>query len=124
MKPYILLLSCLFLSCHKKDSLETIKLTNSASYFREKLYNKKLMDSLDNLALNHGDTLAYYELKSIYYVGEQKLTGFLYHAMVMSNKYSYKKASFDVYDILTSNNEILDDKTRKMANEYLLKSKK
>ena len=123
MKFYILFLSFLIISCNKK-SIDTTKTTNSASYFREKLYNKKLMDSLDNLALNNGDTIAYNELKGMYYVGEQKFTGFLYHAMIMSNKYNYKKASFDVYDILTSNNKILDRKTKELANEYLSKSKK
>ena len=41
----------------------------------------------------------------------------------MSNKYNYKRASFDVYDILTNDKKVLDDKTKKMANDYLEKSK-
>ncbi len=44
MKFYIIFFSCLFFSCHKKESEETTKSTNSASYFREKLYDKKLMN--------------------------------------------------------------------------------
>jgi hypothetical protein len=42
----------------------------------------------------------------------------------MSNKYNYKVASFDVYDILMTNDKFLDIKSKKMADEYLLKSKK
>lgn len=60
------------------------------------------MDSLNYLVLSKGDTLAYNELKGIHYIGEQKFTGFLYYALIMSNKYNYKVASFDVYDILTT----------------------
>lgn len=108
MRFYIFLLSCLFISCNKKEKIGTRKLTNSASYFREKLYNKELMDSLDNLVLNNGDTLAYKELIGVYCIVEQKFSNFLYHALLMSNKYNYKEASFDVYDILTSNKKVLD----------------
>ncbi|EJG02894.1 hypothetical protein [Flavobacterium sp. F52] len=124
MKFYILFFSCLFISCNKKEKVEITDSTNSASYFREKLYDKKLMDSLDNLALNKGDTIAYNKLKGIYFIGEQKNTGFLYHALIMSNKFNYKTASFDVYDILASNNEILDSQTKEIASRYLQKSKK
>jgi hypothetical protein len=123
MKSYIIIISFLFISCNKKENIDVVQSVNSASVFREKLYDKKLMDSLDNLVLNNGDTLAYNELKGIHYIGEQKFTGFLYYALIMSNKYNYKKASFDVYDILMSNDKVLDNKTKEIANEYLLKSK-
>jgi hypothetical protein len=79
---------------------------------------------LDNRVLNYGDTLAYNELEAIHRIGGQRFTGLLYYAVIMSNKYNYKKASSDVHDILTSNSEIiLDNKTKKIADEYLLKSK-
>lgn len=124
MKKLIVILALLVISCNKKSSSEINTFdSNSASYFREKLYNKKLMDSLNYLVLSKGDTLAYNELKGIHYIGEQKFTGFLYYALIMSNKYNYKVASFDVYDILTTEKKFLDEKTKKMANEYLLKSK-
>lgn len=125
MKWYIVILIFLLISCAKKNNEEiVISDDNSASYFRRKLENKKLMDSLDYLVMSKGDTLAYNELKVIHYIGEQKFTGFLYYALVMSNKYNYRVASFDVYDILTTNEKYLDKETRRMADEYLLKSKR
>lgn len=81
------------------------------------------MDSLEKLVLFSGDTMAYNELKGIFYIGEQKVTGLLYYSLIMSNKYNYKRASYDVYDILTYDNKVLDDKTKKMAIYYLQKSK-
>lgn len=120
MKVYSLLIFvlvfCLFFSCQEHRE------TDSSSFFKEKLYNKKLIDSLDNLALNKGDTLAYSELRTIHYIGQQRLDGFLYYALVMSNKYRYKKASYDVYEILMFNEQALDSATKQIANEYLLKS--
>lgn len=81
------------------------------------------MDSLEKRVLFNGDTIAYNELKGIYYIGEQKPTGLLYYSIIMSNKYNYKKASYDVYDILTHDNEALDTITNKMATNYLEKRK-
>jgi hypothetical protein len=124
MKRYIIFFIFLVISCNKKNCNETTISNNSVDYFREKLHNKKLIDSLNYLVLNKGDTLAYNQLKGIHYIGEQKFTGFLYYALIMSNKYNYKVASFDVYDILMTNDKFLDIKTKKMADEYLLKSKK
>ncbi|MBK0369547.1 hypothetical protein [Flavobacterium agrisoli] len=123
MKRLIIIIIISVISCNNKEPLKLISDNNSATYFREKLFNKKLMDSLNYLVLSKGDTLAYNELKGIHYIGEQKFTGFLYYALIMSNKYNYKVASFDVYDILTTEKKFLDIKTKKMANEYLLKSK-
>src|SRR5437762_2982669 len=116
MKVRLILFCCLFFSCGKKA-------VDSGSIFRDKLYDNNLMDSLDNRVLNYGDTLAYSELKIIHYVGEQRFTGFLYYALIMSNKYNHKTASKDVYEILTINDGVLDNKTRKIAEDYLLKSK-
>ncbi|MGC4040315.1 MAG: hypothetical protein QM710_05895 [Flavobacterium sp.] len=124
MKYYIIItVSSLFVSCNNIKNEEKSNSVNSASVFREKLYDKKLIDSLNHLVLDKGDTIAYNELKVIHYIGEQKFTGFLFYALVMSNKFNYKKASFDVYDILNSETSTLDVKTKKMADEYLLKSK-
>ncbi|KAF2341917.1 hypothetical protein [Flavobacterium tistrianum] len=120
----IILISVLFSCNEKNNDVIVTSDDNSGSYFRRKLENKKLMDSLDYLVLSKGDTLAYNELKAIHYIGEHKFTGFLYYALIMSNKYNYKVASFDVYDILTTNEKYLDVETRKIADEYLLKSKR
>ncbi|AXB57991.1 hypothetical protein [Flavobacterium fluviale] len=124
MKWKLIILIFMIISCNKKESDKIVTSDNSASYFRRKLDDKKLMDSLNYLVLSKGDTLAYNELKGIHYIGEQKMTGILYYALIMSNKYNYKRASFDVYDILTINEKFLDQKTRAMADEYLIKSKK
>lgn len=124
MKWNLIILIFLLISCNKKNINETvISDDNSGSYFRRKLENKKLMDSLNDLVLSKGDTLAYNELKAIHYIGEHKFTGFLYYALIMSNKYNYKVASYDVYDILMVDKKFLDVKTKKMAEEYLRKSK-
>lgn len=124
MKWNLVILIFLLISCNKKNNDAIVTDDNSASYFRRKLENKKLLDSLDYLVMSKGDTLAYNELKAIHYIGEQKFTGFLYYALIMSNKYNYKVASYDVYDILTTNEKFLDKETRRMADEYLLKSKR
>jgi hypothetical protein len=73
MKIYIILIFCLCFSCKYKEQID------SASFFKEKLYDRKLMDSLHNCVLNNGDTLAYVELQTMHYIGQQRFTGFLYY---------------------------------------------
>ena len=107
--------SCLFFSCQKSN--------NSQNKFTQQLYDKKLTDSLHNRALDHGDTLAYRELRMIYYLGGPRTTDFLCFALVMSNKYNFKEAADDVYFLLNESDSILDDKTQEMANYYLARSK-
>jgi len=120
----IVVVLTLTFSCNKKEEAKAKVISeNSVTYFRKKIFNQKLMDSLHNQTLFNGDTLAYNELKGIYYIGGQRVTGLLYYSLIMSNKYNYKRASFDVYDILTNDEKVLDDKTKKMANDYLEKSK-
>ncbi len=103
----------LFMACQTET-------TGGIGLYREKFHDLQLIDSLGNLALNRGDTLAYKQLREIYYLGEGRLTGFLFHALVMSNKYHYKKASQDVYDILKYREETLDSITLKIADEYFV----
>jgi hypothetical protein len=91
--------------------------------FMQKFSNLELMNNLHNRVLHHGDTLAYRELRMIHYLAEQRVTGFLFYALVMSNKYNYDQASYDVYDILTHGDSTLDVKSREMADYYLEKSK-
>lgn len=94
--------------------------TSGIALYREKLHDSNLIDSLDNLALNKGDTLAYKKLREIYYLGEGRLTGFLFYALVMANKHHYKEASQDVYGILKYRDQTLDSTTLKMADEYFV----
>jgi hypothetical protein len=122
-KIVFIFLSVLFLaivSCHNP---ETEKDVNSVSYFIEKLSNKELVDSLSDRALNKGDTLAYANLKAIFYIGEQRSSGFLFYALVMSNKYNYCQAYVDVHQILNNNDIILDTTTKKISLNYLEKNK-
>lgn len=120
----VVIILALVFSCKKKEEAK-VNYTdeNSGIVFREKLSNQKLMDSLEKLVLYSGDTLAYNQLKGIHYMGEEKLAGLLYYSLIMSNKYHYKKASYDVFDILTYDEKAVDEKTKKMANEYLDMSK-
>ena len=120
----IVVILALAFACNKKEEAKVnITSENSGTFFKKKLSNQKLMDSLENRALFNGDTLAYNELKGIYYIGGQKVTGLLYYSLIMSNKYNYKRASYDVYDILTHDKKVLDKKKKKMANDYLKKSR-
>ncbi|MHC0446326.1 hypothetical protein ACWA1F_13030 [Flavobacterium sp. 3-218] len=120
---FFILLS-IFTSCkkEKKDDEIIIESENSASYFQKKLKNIELMDSLSKRVIEYGDTKAYFEIQSIYNIGEQKQTSALYYSLIMANKYHYNQAYYDVYYIL--NSPKVDNKTREMANEYLKKYKK
>jgi len=120
----VVIILALVFSCKKKEEAKVDYTDeNSGTVFSKKLSNQKLMDSLEKLVLDSGDTLAYNQLKGIHYIGEQKLAGLLYYSLIMSNKYNYKKASYDVYDILMYDNKVLDEKTKKIATDYLEKSK-
>jgi hypothetical protein len=104
----VIIFSWLCFSCQES--------TNSQTAFREKLQDKELTDSLYNRALNHGDTVAYLNLRMIYYIGGSRAEDFLYYSLIMSNKYNYKVAANDVYFILADGDSTLDDKTQEMAN--------
>ena len=120
----VVIILALVFSCKKKEEAKVDYTDeNSGTVFSKKLSNQKLMDSSEKLVLDSGDTLAYNQLKGIHYIGEQKLAGLLYYSLIMSNKYNYKKASYDVYDILMYDNKVLDEKTKKIATDYLEKSK-
>lgn len=78
-------------------------------------------------AISEGDTVAYNEIFSDYVIRNND-KDFLYYSLVMSNKSSYAKASYDVYFILTNGiskdslKNKLDSTTYKLALEYLKKS--
>src|SRR6188768_3469218 len=97
----IIIAGWLFFSCQKS--------TNSQITYSKKLQNKELTDSLYNRALHHGDTLAYLNLRMIYYIGGSRTEDFLYYSLIMSNKYNYKPAADDVYFILSGGGDrVLD----------------
>ncbi|MEA9414172.1 hypothetical protein [Flavobacterium sp. PL02] len=117
---FILLI--IFAACKKENNVdEIVESENSASYFQKKLNNLVLMDSLSKRVTEYGDTIAYFEIQSIYNIAEQKRTSALYYALIMANKYNYNQAYYDVYEILNSTE--IDNKTKEIANEYLKKYK-
>ncbi|KIA99617.1 hypothetical protein OA93_05595 [Flavobacterium sp. KMS] len=117
---FILLI--IFAACKKENDVdEIVESENSASYFQKKLNNLVLMDSLSKRVTEYGDTIAYFEIQSIYNIAEQKRTSALYYALIMANKYNYNQAYYDVYEILNSTE--IDNKTKEIANEYLKKYK-
>lgn len=117
----IFILLLIFAACKKENEKIIVEEENSASYFQKKMNNIQLMDSLSKRIIDHGDTKAYFEIQSIYNIGEQRQTSALYYALIMANKYHYNQAYYDVYYIL--NSPKVDNKTREMANEYLKKYK-
>lgn len=89
------------------------------------MVNTGSAEALKHKALVEGDTVAYNELSLDYM--DSPYEGFLYTALLMANKYEYSLAYIDVYYCLTDlknkreNTELdgLDERTRKLALEYL-----
>lgn len=75
--------------------------------------------------LFNGDTSAYYKLRMSYldYTFQEE---FLLYALVMANKYDYPQAYLDVFSCLTDiyydDISKIDDKTARLAIEYLLQA--
>jgi hypothetical protein len=69
-----------------------------------------------------GDTLAYNEIKNIYFDSGQ-YKEFLYYAMIMSEKNNFSQAYYDTYFILKTDSMTEDNnKSNILANFYLLKA--
>ncbi|MDP9956869.1 hypothetical protein J2X97_002528 [Epilithonimonas hungarica] len=108
----------LIISCNKKNDI--IESVNTGQVFGEKFDNKSLRDSLAKKAIYSNDTLAYKELKGIYYLSGNT-NEFLYYALLMFNRNNYKSSANDIYFIL--NRTKMDKKTDNFASDYLKKSK-
>ncbi len=110
-----------FISCDMKkseiNSDESIRSMNQPTISESEL--KKAI-------LYNGNTSAYDEL-NISYLDHSIQEEFLFYALIMANKYDYPQAYFDVYFYLTQffSTDIsnIDDKSAKLAIEYLLKAK-
>ena len=117
---YLGLMTCFFilfiLGCRDKQAAE-IPINNTVDPLEE----------LTEKALRNGDTSAYDQL-SIEYI-DSPYTGFLYTALMMANKFQYQRAYIDVYYCLTDLHhkkdgtelDDLDERTRSLALEYLMK---
>lgn len=123
MKNYffcIVILFFIFFSCNEKKN-EVLESVNTTQIFTEKFYDKRLRDSLADKAIYSNDTLAYKELRKIYYLSNN-VNEFYYYALLMNNRNDFKSSAKDIYFILNKN--IKDKKTEKIAKEYFEISKK
>lgn len=120
-KNIIFIFLLLLINC-KKESVkdEEESSINTGQIFTEKFENKELRDSLKDKALYSNDTIAYKELRSIYYLSGNQ-DEFYYNALIMYNRNNYKTAAEDLYYLLNKN--ILDEKTEKQAKEFFKKIK-
>lgn len=115
MKPiYILsLIAICFFSCKQKTEkpIEVITMNHTRS-----------IDTLKELVLSKGDTIAYNELHTAF-MNEKYLEEYLLYSIIMANKYNYPPAYYQVYDCLTSIYEHhsieIDEKTKALAITYL-----
>lgn len=116
----------LFISCQEKTSPNLIKDHNEIPKYVKRNDNKKLTDSLFNLAINKGDEKAYNTVSSDFILTEN-YKELLYYSLIVANKYNNPEAHFHVFTILSESeldkpfNE-LNSKTRNLALYYLVKS--
>jgi len=115
---YTIVFSLLVTCCNKKDNI--VESVNTMDIYSEKFNNRKLRDSLANKAIYSNDTMAYRQLQEIYYLSNNS-NELYYYALLMYNKNQYKRSAKDLYFIL--NKIRIDEKTDKLAKEYLEKSK-
>jgi len=109
-----------FISCDMKKS------ESNSNEIERSMNQPTISESeLKKAVLYDGNTSAYDEL-SISYLDYSIQEEFLYYAMIMANRYDYPQAYFDVYFYLTQtfSTDIsnIDDKSAKLAIEYLLKA--
>lgn len=93
----------------------------SKSYLAD-FNNSKKVRELSGRIAEKENTLAYNELKEIYFFSSHS-EDFLRNSLIMADNFDYSKAYFDMYFILK--NDIIDSitiKTNKLANYYLLKA--
>lgn len=122
---HVLLFSCLF-SCSSQDNnkekaydtVEEISFSMNRPY-QENLKNDSLRNHKLYKALVKGDTLAYISISKDYLLGGGD-DMFLYFALMMTDKYDYHMAYFDVYRYYSrfKNNKMFD----LLADFYLLKA--
>lgn len=88
--------------------------------------NKKMSDSLLNLAISKGDEMAYNSVAQDFIIDEN-YRQLLYYSLIMANKYDNSQAHFDIYVILVESSankslEDLDKRTKNLATYHLIKS--
>lgn len=116
-----LILLCLFFSCNEKNKEIGENATSPIGSYQKDFENVNKNIELTNKIIN-GDTIAYEELKDIYFNSDH-VKDFLKHSLIMANNFNHPKACLDVYHLLKTN-EINNENnmTNKLANYYLLKA--
>ena len=124
-------LTFLVLSCQKKKESTVIKPSIVKDHDEipnhEKITeNKKMSDSLLNIAISKGDEMAYNSVAQDLIINEN-YKQLLYYSLIMANKYNNSQAHFDIYVVLVESSankslEDLDKKTKNLAMYHLIKS--
>lgn len=124
-------LTFLVISCQEKKESTVIKPSVVKDHDEipnhEKITeNKKMSDSLLNLAISKGDKMAYNSVAQDFVINEN-YKQLLYYSLIMANKYNNSQAHFDIYVILVESSankslEDLDKKTKNLATYHLIKS--
>ena len=112
----------MLLSCtNKKENIIQEDVSPGNKYFKNYI-NNELTNKLSNKIVMQGDSIAYLELKDIYFLsGHQK--EFLYYSMVMAEKFNYPDGYYTTYFLLSTT--VINDKNwkiNKIANYYLIKA--
>lgn len=124
---YLTLFVLLFSSCTEKKEPKIInKNYDEVPQYVKMNNNKKLTDSLFNLAISKGDEKAY-NIVSGNYILEENYNGLLYYSLLMANKHNCSEAHFHIYLILSGSEsgesiEKLDNRTKNLALYHLIKS--
>ena len=113
---FCLISACLF-SCEKKENKpESTAISPSSQYFTD-FNNLDKMKDLKERILKKGDTVAYKELRYIYYYSGHTAE-FLPYSLIMANDYNFTPAFYNVFaemDLPAAENS----KSQKLAKYYL-----
>ena len=96
---FIISLFLFFFNCKEKESSFDSSV-NTGEIYTTDFENKKLRDSLQEKALYNNDTLAYKQLRNIYYLSGNA-DDFLYYSLIMFNSNHYHPSREDLLFILT-----------------------
>jgi hypothetical protein len=132
MYKFIIILLVIILSCgEKKEAKDNEESKNEKDAITQtedtgmRMSNSKRITLLSE-AITKGDTSAYNELAT-YHIFTGRGPEFLYHSIIMANKYDHARAYFVVYLILAQplNYQTFDslgERTKIIAYYYLLKA--
>ena len=92
----------MFISCSdKKEQPKKIKDHDEVPQYVKMNNNRKLTDSLFNLAIENGDEKAYNNVAGNYILDEN-YEDLLFYSLIMANKHNSSEANFHVFLILSN----------------------